>query len=90
MSLKGHLPLIHLVPPSSRDDPLCQVFVPFKITSHATSGTVHFERKKMRQTPKQIKAEEKRMMLAFFLIIAVLLSFQFFTPKEENIIKMIF
>ena len=38
----------------------------------------------MKQTPKQIKAEEKQMMLAFILIIAVLLSFQFFTPKQNN------
>ena len=38
----------------------------------------------MKQTPKQIKAEEKQMMLAFILIIAVLLSFQFFTPKQDN------
>ena len=38
----------------------------------------------MKQTPKQIKAEEKQMMLAFVLIIVVLLSFQFFTPRQNN------
>ena len=38
----------------------------------------------MKQTPKQIKAEERQMMLAFVLIIAVLLSFHVFMPRQTS------
>ena len=38
----------------------------------------------MKQTPQQIKAEEKQMMLAFVLIIAVLFSFHILWPQDTG------
>lgn len=42
------------------------------------------EREKMQQTPKQIKSEQRSMMWAMVLIIAVLFSFQYLNKPQES------